>query len=121
MNCPKFALIFHKNASTWHELVDLPFCRQSINWHDLSQDGHKLVTDDWHDELPTFITRESLLKKHAIEYTKLMKEYEGIKAKGREDMKLASAQKEAEFEKESQWKEMIEQIIFILAKEMTGS
>ena len=34
---------------------------------------------------------EALLKKHAIEYTKLMREYEDMKAKEHEDMKLAGA------------------------------
>ena len=29
------------NACTWHEMVDLTFCGQSINWHDLSQNGLK--------------------------------------------------------------------------------
>ena len=49
VNCRKFALMLSKNACTWHELVDLTFCGQSINWHDRSQNGHKPVTDDWHD------------------------------------------------------------------------
>ena len=52
VNCQKFALILYFNVCTLHE-----FCGQSINWHDLSQDGHKPVTDDWHDEFPTFITQ----------------------------------------------------------------
>ena len=49
VNCQKFATILHLNACTWHELVDLTFCGQATNWHDLSQDGLKHVTDDWHD------------------------------------------------------------------------
>ena len=32
-----------------HEMVDLTFCGQSINWQDLSQNGLKHATDDWHD------------------------------------------------------------------------
>ena len=64
---------------------------------------------------------EAFLKKHAIEYTKLMREYDDMKAKEHEDMKLAGAEKKTEFEqKESEWKEMIEQIIFNLVMEMTG-
>ena len=43
------SLIVLKNACTSHELVDLTFCCLSINWHDLSRDGLKHVTDDWHD------------------------------------------------------------------------
>ena len=57
MNCQKFALKLYFDACTLHELVDLTFCGQSINWQDLSQDGHKPVRDDWHDEFPTFITQ----------------------------------------------------------------
>ena len=38
-------------------MVDLTFCGQSTNWHDLSQNGLKHVTDDWHDKFPTFISR----------------------------------------------------------------
>ena len=46
---------------------------------------------------------EDLLKKHAIEYTKLMKEYEDMKAKEQEDMEPTGAEKKAEFvEKENQ-------------------
>ena len=41
--------ILYQNACTWHKLVDLTFCDQSTNWHDLSQNGLKHVTDDWHD------------------------------------------------------------------------
>ena len=44
-------------ACIWHELEDLTFCRQSTNWHELSQDGLKHVTDDWHDKFPTFLTQ----------------------------------------------------------------
>ena len=63
---------------------------------------------------------EALLKKHAIEYTKLMKEYEDRKAKEQE-MKPTGAEKKAEFdEKENDWKEMVEEIIFNLAKVMAG-
>ena len=55
---------------------------------------------------------EALLKKHAIEYTKLMKEYE--------DMKAAGNEKNEEFEaKEKRWKKTIEEI-FSLMKELTG-
>ena len=49
VNCQKFAPILYLNACTWHELVDLTFCGQSTHWHDLSQNGLKHVTDDWHD------------------------------------------------------------------------
>ena len=51
MNCQKFAPImyYNLNACTWHEVVDLTFYGQSTNWHDLSQNGLKHVTDDWHD------------------------------------------------------------------------
>ena len=45
----KYALISYQIACTWHELVDLTFCGQSRNWHDLSQNGLKYATDDWHD------------------------------------------------------------------------
>ena len=47
------------HACTWHEMVDLTFCGQSINWQNLSQNGLKHVTDDWHDKFPTFISRLS--------------------------------------------------------------
>ena len=57
VNCHKFAHILSVNACTWQELVDQTFCGQSINWPDLSRNGHNLVTDDWHDEFPTFITQ----------------------------------------------------------------
>ena len=57
MNCHKFAHMLSLNACTWQELVDKTFCGQSINWPDLSRNGHNLVTDDWHDEFPTFITQ----------------------------------------------------------------
>ena len=57
VNCQKFAPILSQNACTWHELVDLTFCGQSTNWHDLSQNGLKHVTDDWHAKFPTFISR----------------------------------------------------------------
>ena len=40
------APMLYQNACTWHELVDLTFCGQSTNWHDLSQNGLKHVTDD---------------------------------------------------------------------------
>ena len=46
VNCQKFAPILYENACTWHELVDLTFCGQSTNWHDLSQNGRRHVTDD---------------------------------------------------------------------------
>ena len=49
VNCQKFAPIMYLNACIWHKLVDLAFCRQSTNLHDLSQIGLKHVTDDWHD------------------------------------------------------------------------
>ena len=49
VTCQNCAPILYQNACTWHELVDLTFCGQSINWHDLSQDGLKHVTDDRHD------------------------------------------------------------------------
>ena len=55
---------------------------------------------------------EALLKKHAIEYTKLIKEYENMEAAGNE--------KNEEFEaKEKRWKKTIEEI-FSLMKELTG-
>ena len=57
VNCQKFAPILYLNACTWHELVDLTFCGQSTNWHDLSQNGLKHVTDVWHDDCPTFISQ----------------------------------------------------------------
>ena len=38
-------------------MVDPTLCGQSTNWHDLSQNGLKHVTDDWHDWFPTFITQ----------------------------------------------------------------
>ena len=56
VNCHKFAHMLSLNACTWQELVDKTFCGQSINWPDLSRNGHNLVTDDWRDEFPTFIT-----------------------------------------------------------------
>ena len=49
VNCQKFAPILYSNACTWHEVVDLTFCGQSTNWHDLSQNGLEHVTDEWHD------------------------------------------------------------------------
>ena len=49
VNCQKCVPISNKNACTWHELVDLTFCGQSINWHDLSQNGLEHVPVDWHD------------------------------------------------------------------------
>ena len=30
-------------------LVNVTFCGQSTNWHDLSQNGLRLATDDWQD------------------------------------------------------------------------
>ena len=55
---------------------------------------------------------EALLKKHAIEYTKLMKEVEDWKAAGNE--------KNEEFEaNEKGWKETLEEI-FSLVKELKG-
>ena len=56
VNCQKFAPILYQNACAWHELVDLTFCGQSTNWHDLSQNGLKHATDDWNDEFSTFIS-----------------------------------------------------------------
>ena len=49
VNPQKFAPILYLSACTWHELVDLTFCGQSTNWHDLSENGLNHVTDDWHD------------------------------------------------------------------------
>ena len=49
VNCQKFSPILYLNACNWHELLDLTFCGQSTNWHDLSQNGLKHVTDDRHD------------------------------------------------------------------------
>ena len=49
VNCQKFAPILYLNACTLHELVDLTICGPPKNWHDLSQNGLKHVTDDWHD------------------------------------------------------------------------
>ena len=64
---------------------------------------------------------EALLKKHAIEYTKLMTEFEEWTTKEQEDMKSAGAEKKTEPElKEKDRKDMLEQIIFNLAKEMAG-
>ena len=55
---------------------------------------------------------EALLKKHAIEYTELVKEYENWKTAGNE--------KNEEFEaNEKGWKETLEEI-FSLVKELTG-
>ena len=55
---------------------------------------------------------EALLKKHAIEYTKLMKDFEDWKAAGNE--------KNEEFEaKERGWKKTLEEI-FSFVKELTG-
>ena len=31
----------------------LDICGKSTNWHDLSQNGQELSTDDWHDQSPT--------------------------------------------------------------------
>ena len=49
VNCQTFApILYYKklvpgtNWSTWHSVVS------HLNWHDLSQDGLKHVTDDWH-------------------------------------------------------------------------
>ena len=39
--------VSYQIACTWHELVDLTFCGQSRNWHDLSQNGLKYATDDY--------------------------------------------------------------------------
>ena len=39
----------NSNACICNELVDLTFCGQSINWHDLSPEGHKPETDEWRD------------------------------------------------------------------------
>ena len=49
VNSQKIAPILYFYACTWHEMVDLTFYGQSINWRDLSQNGLKHVTDDWHD------------------------------------------------------------------------
>ena len=49
VDCQKFAPKLYSNVCIWYELVDLTFCGQSTNWHDLSQNGLKHVTDDWHD------------------------------------------------------------------------
>ena len=49
VKCMKFAPTLYLNACTWHELTDLTFCGQSTNLHDLSRNGFKHVTDDWHD------------------------------------------------------------------------
>ena len=43
-----------------------------------------------------------------------------MKAKEQEDMKPTGAEEKAELEKENQWKEMLEEIIFTLAKVMAG-
>ena len=43
MICQKFASILCESACTEHELVDLTFCDQSTNWHDLSRNGLKHV------------------------------------------------------------------------------
>ena len=56
-NCHKSAHKLSKNDCTWQELVEQTFCRQSTNFRDLSQNGLKLVTDDWPDQFPKF-TRE---------------------------------------------------------------
>ena len=56
---------------------------------------------------------EALLKKHAMEYTKLMKEFEEMKASGNG--------KNEEYEaKEKGWKKTMEEI-FSLVKEMAGN
>ena len=57
VNCQKFPPILYCSACIWHELVALTFCGQSTYWHDVSQHGLKHVTDDGHDEFPTFISR----------------------------------------------------------------
>ena len=44
------------NACTWHELGDLTFFGPWTNWHELSQNGLRLVTDVWQDWFHTFIT-----------------------------------------------------------------
>ena len=42
---------------SWKELVNQTYCGKSTNWHDLSQNGLKHVTDDWHGYFLTFISR----------------------------------------------------------------
>ena len=51
VNCQKFAPILYYNACVLARIGRL------TDWHDLSQNGLKHVTDDWHDEFPTFISR----------------------------------------------------------------
>ena len=98
-------------------------------WPNMSGDESSTTTmPPWRDQSPWWITTtrtveglsaqqrcgvmqqyEALLKKHAIEYTKLIKEY--VEMKG---------VKSEEFEaKAKEWKNMIEEI-FSLMKELTG-
>ena len=46
-NCQKYALKFFWNAYTWHVLDDPIFYGQWTNLHDRSQNGPKLVTNDY--------------------------------------------------------------------------
>ena len=55
-NCQKYALKLFGNAYTWHVLNDLIFYGQWTNLHDRSQNGPKLVTNDYLVWSPTSIT-----------------------------------------------------------------
>ena len=54
-NCQKYALKLFWNAETWHELDDLIFDGQWTNLHDRSQNGPKVVTNDYVVWFLTFI------------------------------------------------------------------
>ena len=55
-NCQKYALKLFWSAYTWHVLEDPIFYGQWTNLHDRSQNGPKLVTNDYVVWSPTFIT-----------------------------------------------------------------
>ena len=55
-NCQKYALRLSLNTYTWHVLEDLIFNGQWTNLHDWSQNGPKLVTNDYLVWSFTFIT-----------------------------------------------------------------
>ena len=44
-----FIVIWDAPNGNGHELVDLTLCGQSVNSHVLSENGHNLVTNGWHD------------------------------------------------------------------------
>ena len=55
-NCHLYDLKLFKNAYIWHELDDLIFYGQEISLHDPSQNGPRLVTNDYLVWYLTFIT-----------------------------------------------------------------